>query len=130
MSPNKHKLRAAGRKNVRASEKARELEVGIILEWKIKVREVEWDEEDCDFEYYDKSDGKPVHVDVDKEDAESSQKDSTLALFPNRSKEKEINNNGETAGGNGFISLSRSNWTFKPPERLGSVSCFWTWYNV
>ena len=35
---------------------------------------------------------------------------------------KIINNNAETIGGNGNISARRSNRTFKPPDRLDSVS--------
>ena len=48
----------------------------------------------------------------------------TLALLPNKS-EEELNNNGETMGGNGNISVRRSNRTFTPPDRLGSVPYFW-----
>ena len=57
------------------------------------VRKVESDGEDGHFECYDNSDGKPVHVDLDKELMEG---DATLALLPNRSEGDEVNNNGET----------------------------------
>ena len=67
MSLNKHHLRGPGGKNVSASEEARKLGEGIIPESQPKVWKVEPDEEDCDFECDDKSDGKPVHVEVDKE---------------------------------------------------------------
>ena len=30
-------------------------------------------------------------------------------------------------GRNGIINVRRSNWTFQPPNRLGSVSCYWGW---
>ena len=43
-----------------------------------------------------------MHVDVNKEFTGSSQRDETLALLPNTSEEgEEINNNGETKGGDG-----------------------------
>ena len=70
------------------------MEEGIISDSKVKVQEVESDEEDGDFDRYDKSVGKPVHVDIDKKTTEENK--SILALLPNRSEEDEINNNGET----------------------------------
>ena len=120
MSPNKHQLRGPGGKYVSASEKARKVEEGNISESKAKVQK-ESDERDNDFECYDKSDGKPVHVDVNKEVTEGN---PTHALLPNRSEEDKINNNGETRGGNGNISVRRSNRIYKLPERLGSVPYF------
>ena len=123
MSPNKHQLRRGG-KHVSASEKARKQQECIISESKRKVRKVESDDKDIDFECYDKSDEKPANVDVDKEG--SSRKELTLALFPNKS--EEVNYNGETGVGNdsrdGNTSVRRSNRKFKPPERLGSIQCF------
>ena len=96
------------------------MEEGIISESKSKVRKVELDEEENDFECYDKSDEQPVHVDVDKELAVDK---PTLALLPNRLEEVELNNIGETGDGDSN-SLRRSNQLFKPPERLGSVPFF------
>ena len=43
------------------------MEKGIISESKPKVQKVELDEEDSDFECHHKSEGKPVHVDIDDE---------------------------------------------------------------
>ena len=51
----------------RVGKKTRKMEEEIIFESKPKVWKVEMDEEDSDFECYDKSDGKPVHADIDKE---------------------------------------------------------------
>ena len=119
LSSNKHKLRGPGAKYVSASKRARMMEKGTISESEPIVRKVESDEEDSDLDCSDKSEGKPVHVDIDKETTEGNK--STLALLPNRSDEVEVNNNGETRDGDGIISLRKSNRTFKPPERLGSV---------
>ena len=58
-----------------------------------KVPQLESDGEDSDFEHY-KSNGKPVHVDVDKEITE---RNPTLAVLPNRL--EEIDNNVETRVG-------------------------------
>ena len=91
------------------------------MEAKSKVQKSESDEEDSGFECYNKSDGKLVHVDVDNEITE---RDTTLALLPNRSVEEEINNYSEARVGNGNISVLRSNRIFKPPERLGTVPFF------
>ena len=95
------------------------MDEGIISEFKPKVQKVEWDEEDGDFECYDKSEGKPIHIDIDKKTTEGNK--PTLALLPSRSEENEINNKGETRDGDGNIGLRRSNRIFKTPERLGSV---------
>ena len=83
---------------------------------------MESDEEDSGFKCYDMSEGKPVHLDFDKETTEGNK--STLALLPNRSEEDEINKNGETRDRDGNINLRRSNRIFKPPERLGCVPYF------
>ena len=98
------------------------MEEGIISESKPKVRKVESDEEDSHFECFDKCEGEPVHVDIDKETTEGNK--STLALLPNRSEENQINNNGETRDGDGNISSRRSNRIHKPLEWLGSVPYF------
>ena len=98
------------------------MEKGIISESRPKVRKVDSDEEDSDFENYDRSEGKPVHVDIDKEITEGNK--PTLALLPKRSENDEINNNGETRDRDGNNNLRRSNRIFKPPERLGSVPYF------
>ena len=58
LSSNKHKLRWPGGKYVIASEEARLLEEGITSESKPKVGKVDSDEEDSDFECYDRSEGK------------------------------------------------------------------------
>ena len=84
-------------------------------------REVESVEEDSDFECYNKDDGKPLHVDVDKEVIEGG---PTLALLPNRSEGDKINNIGETMGGNGNNSVRRSNRIYKTSKWLGSAPCF------
>ena len=66
----------------------------MISESKPKVLEVESNKQNSDFECYDKSDGKLVHVDTDKRVIEGHQ--PKLALLPNRSEKDEITNNGET----------------------------------
>ena len=104
-----------------ASEKAKKTEEeGTISASKPKVRKVKSDEYDSDFECYSKSDGKSVHVDIDKEVTKGG---PALALLSNKS-EEEINNTGETMGGNSNISVRRSNGKFKPPDLLGSVPYF------
>ena len=96
VSPKKHALRGPGGKYVSASEKAKNVEEeGTILASKPKVRKVESDEDGSDFECYNKSDGTPVHVDIDKEITEGG---PALALPPNKS-EEEMNDNGETMVG-------------------------------
>ena len=122
MSPNKHKLRRPGGKYVSASERTRLMEDGTISEFKPKVRKVDSDEEDCDFERYDRSEGKPVQVDIDKRITEGNK--PTLTLLPNRSEADEINNNGEAGDRDDNITLRRSNRIFTSPERLGSVPYF------
>ena len=91
MSPKKLQQRGPGRKNVSTSEKARKQDEGIFSAFKPKVQKVESDEENSDFECFDKSNGKPVDVDVDKDFTE---RDPALALLPNRPEEEETNNNG------------------------------------
>ena len=99
------------------------LEDGVISKSQPKVRQVELGEEGSDFECYDKSEGKQVHVDIDKETTEENK--STLAPpLSKRSEEDEIKNNDETRDGDAIINLRRSNRIFKPPERLGSVPYF------
>ena len=97
------------------------MEEGTLLASKSKVPKVDSDEKDSEFDCYNKSDRKPVQVDIDEEVTEGG---PALALQPNKSGEEEINNNGETMGGNGNISVRRSNRTFKPTDRLGSVPYF------
>ena len=98
------------------------MEEGIISESCPKVRNVALDDYDGDLECYDQSGGNPVHVDVDKEIAESNK--LTLALLPIRSKEDEINNNVETRDTDGNTNLRGSNRIYKPPEQLSSVPYF------
>ena len=88
---------------------------------KPKVWKVESDGEDSDFECYNKSDGTPVYVDIDKVVTEEG---PALAILPNISEEIERKNNGDTMGGNGNISVCKSNRLLKPTERLGSAPCF------
>ena len=95
------------------------MEEGIISESRPKVRKVASGDEDNDLECYDRSEGQPVHVDVDTEMAESNK--PILALLPIRTKEDEININDGTRDRDGNINLRRSNRIFKPPKRLGSV---------
>ena len=118
MSLTKHQLRGPRGKDVSAGEKTRRVEELIISVSKAKVQKVELDEEVGDLECYHKSDGKPVHVDIDKEVTE---REPTLALLPNSSQEGEINNNAETRCGNGYISVRKSSRLVIPPEQLGSV---------
>ena len=106
-----------------ASESAKKTEEErTISASKLKVQEVESDDDDKYFEWYRKSDSRPVHTDIiDKEITEGR---LALALQPNISEEEEINNNDETMGGSGIITVRRSNRLFKPPDRLGKVPYF------
>ena len=83
------------------------MEERIIPESKPNIQKVELDEGNSDFECYDRSGGKPVHVVIEKETTEGNK--STLALLPNRSKENKINTNGETWDGDCNFNLRRSN---------------------
>ena len=118
MSRNKRKLQETGGKYVSASERERLMGKGTISESKSNVRKVESDEEETDFECYEKSDGKPGQVNLGKKQPVDKQ---SLALLPNKSDWDEINDNVETGDVVDNISLQRSNRTFKPPERLASV---------
>ena len=69
------------------------MDEGIFSDSKLEVRKVESDEEESDFECYDTSDGKPVHVDVQEEVAV---KKPILALLPNRSDEDAFIKNEST----------------------------------
>ena len=102
MSPKKQKLRETSGKYVSASERAQLIDEGIISKSESKGWKVESDEEDSDFDCYDKPDGKPVHVTIDKELAFDK---PTLALLPNKSEEDEIHSSGKTVDGDGNISL-------------------------
>ena len=64
------------------------MEERIIPESKPKIQKVELDKGNSDFECYDKSGGKPVHVVIDKETTKGNK--STLAVLPNRLKEIKI----------------------------------------
>ena len=102
-----------------ASEKAKKPEEeGAISASKPKTRKVELDEDDREFECYNKSDGEPVHVDIDKKVTDGG---PPLALLLKKLEEEEINYNSETTDGDGNISAHKSNRMFKPPDRLGSV---------
>ena len=76
---NKHQFKGPSGFYVGASEKGQNLEEGTIFKSKPKVRKIESNEKDSDFEVYDKYAGKPVNVDVDKETTER-QRSPTLAL--------------------------------------------------
>ena len=95
------------------------MEEGLISKSKPKVLEVESNEQNSDFEWDDKSDGKPVHVDTDEKVTKGHQ--PKLALLPNRSEKDEMTNNSETGYGDGKFSLGRSNGIILPPVRLASV---------
>ena len=78
-------------------------------------------EKDSHLECCTKSDGKLLHVDINREVTEG---EPTLSLLPQRSEEDEVNDNGETRGGNVNVGVRSSNRTFKPPERRGIVPHF------
>ena len=120
-SPKKPKIRGPGVKYVSASERARLVEEGILSGSKSKVRKIELDEKGSDFECCDKSNGTPVHVNIDKELAVDK---PTLVLLPNRSEEDKFNNSSVTEDWDGNVRLRRSNRIIKPMGRLGSVSYF------
>ena len=65
-------MRGPGEKCVSASKKTQVMEKGISSKSRQEVREVELDKEDSDFECYDRSEGTPVHVDINKEITEAS----------------------------------------------------------
>ena len=110
------------------TEKAKEAEEErTISASKPKVRKVESDEDDSDFECYTKSGGKPVHVHIDKEVTEGGQ---ALVVLPNNSEEEEIINNGETMGEYCNTSVRRSNRIFESPDRLGSEPFFRKYYSM
>ena len=80
MSPNKHQTKKPGGKQVSASETAWQVEAGTISESKLKARKIDRDLEEGNFFSCDKSDGKPVHVDIQKTVAEGN--NTTLELLP------------------------------------------------
>ena len=98
------------------------MEEGIICESKSKVRKVDSDEEDSDFECYDRSEEKPVHVDIDKQLTEANR--LTVALLANRSDGDKIHIIGETRDRDGNKNLRITNRIFEPVERLGCVPWF------
>ena len=98
------------------------MEEWIVSESKPKIRKLDSDENDVEFECYDRSEGKPVHVDIVKKITEGNK--PTLSLILNRSEEEESNNKNETRDGDGNIYLRRSNRIIKPLERLNSVPYF------
>ena len=69
VSPKNQTLRGPGGKYVSASQREKQKAEGTTRTTsasKPKVRKVESDEDNSDFECYIKSDGKQVHVDIDK----------------------------------------------------------------
>ena len=103
---------------MRAFGKTQKVEDGTTSASKPNILKVESKEDYCDSECYNKSDGKPVHVDIDKEVIERG---PALALLPNKLEEEELNIKGKTMGGHGIICVRRSNRTLKSPDRLPSV---------
>ena len=103
-SPNKHQLRGPGGKYVIASEKARRQEEGIILESESNIRKTESDKA-SDFECYDRSKFRPVHVGLDKDVTGSSRKEPRPAPLLNRSEGEENIKNVETPVGYGSGSV-------------------------
>ena len=71
-----------------------------------------------DFQCYNESAGKPVHVHIDNAIAQG---DPTLALLANRSEEDETDNKDETTGRNCNISVRRSKQILN--HRNGWVLC-------
>ena len=102
-------MRVSTGKYVSASQKPWKVEETIISASKSNVWKLELDEVGKNFECDNKSDKKPVNIDIDKDVTEGK---PTLALIPNRLEDYEINNNGETRGGNGKISVRKSNRIF------------------
>ena len=92
-SPKRHKQRKV-RECVGTITETKE---GIICESKPKARKVDTDEEDTDIECFLKSDGKLVHLDIDKK--VNNWNTPTVALLPNRIEEDRINQNGEKSDG-------------------------------
>ena len=64
-----------------SSEKARKQDQGIISESQPRVQKRESEIDNSDFRYYYKSQGKPVHVDVDGEIAERCGKDQSYLYY-------------------------------------------------
>ena len=83
-----------------ASDKARKQQDGIIADSKPKVRKVQADDENSDFECYEQFDRQPSNVDVDEEVTGSSEKNWRKRLFRKNSEEEKVNNNGEMGVGN------------------------------
>ena len=98
-SPIKHQLRGLSGNYESASARERKQKEGIIPKFNPKVRKVESEDEDSNFECYNKSNGKPLHVDVDKQTSGSDERNSTLVVLLNRREENKINNNGEIGVG-------------------------------
>ena len=72
LSPNKHKLRGPGGKYVSASERTGLMVEGINSESRPNVWKMDSDAEDSNFECYDRSEGIPVHDEIDKGTAEGN----------------------------------------------------------
>ena len=85
----KHSLRGPGEKYMSASE-IEKVEESIIWLSETKVWKVKLEDEDSDFDCQNKSDGKPLHVDVDKGIIVGAQKNPTLPL--NKLEEDENSN--------------------------------------
>ena len=118
MSQNKHPLRGLGGKHESTSEKARKLEEGITSESKPTVQKVESDVTNSEFEGYDKSDDKPVHVYLDKEITEK-----ILQLHhyrTDRQKKKQLTTVRQEVG---MIILAYANPVEFSKHRNGRVAC-------
>ena len=93
------KVPSAKHVSASASEEGKKQDKGTFYESKLKAQKVESTEEVCGLDCYDKSSGKLVLMDVDREVTRSSGKDSLLAFLPNRSEKEEINKNVEAGRG-------------------------------
>ena len=116
------------------SEKARKQDKGINSRFKSKVLEVgSADDDESDFECYDKSGGKPVYVKVDEDFTGGTGKDLKVALPPGLPEKKETSNNigatrvwDESRFGN--TSYRRSDK--KNSKHRSSISQFWISNNL
>ena len=123
VSPKKHTLSGPGRKNLNVSEKAQKNEERTISASKSKIRKVESNENESDFDCYNKKQ-QEARTCRHRQRSHFTERRPALALPPNKLEEQEINNNGETKGGNGNISVRRFNPTFRPPDRVGYLLFF------
>ena len=95
------------------------------MEAESKVRKVEPEDQDSDFECYNESHSKLVHVEVDEEITGRNEKRFALALLPKKLKEHKINNFSEIGVGtkilDGSFSVRITSKEYRPPESLGII---------